>query len=171
MVKVCLIVAVSSNQVIGVKNQLPWHLSEDLKYFKRVTLGKPVIMGRKTFESIGRALPKRSNIVVTSSKDWHAPGVEVCMSLNDGLAQAKKIAEGDGVNEVMIIGGEQIYRQALDWVERIYLTKVEVVLEGDAHFPELDPQSWDEHLVAEVAATKNNPAYRFLVLERLNAVK
>lgn len=167
MITVSLIVAVSNNNVIGVNNQLPWHLPEDLKYFKRVTMGKPIVMGRKTFESIGRPLPGRSNIVVTSSRGWHAEGVEVRHSVEDAVDLAVEIAGRNGLDEVMIIGGEQLYRQALDLVTRVYMTKVEVCLEGDAFFPELDTQNWGENVVDKVEATEGAPAYSFLVLERL----
>ena len=167
MVTVSLIVAVSNNGVIGVKNQLPWHLSEDLKYFKALTMGKPIVMGRKTFESIGRPLPGRSNIVITSDQHWHSPGVEVCHSIDAALELATKLAAGSEMDEVMVIGGEQIYRQSINLADRIYMTKVNVDMEGDAFFPELDAQGWDERVVRSVAPTEEMPGYSFRVLDKV----
>ena len=167
MVTVSLIVAVSNNGVIGVKNQLPWHLSEDLKYFKAVTMGKPIVMGRKTFESIGRPLPGRSNIVITSDRDWHSAGVEVCHSIETALELAKKRAAASGMDEVMVIGGEQIYRQSINSADRIYMTKVNVDIEGDAFFPEFDAPGWGERVVRSVASAGGMPAYSFRVLDKV----
>ncbi|MEH6544068.1 MAG: dihydrofolate reductase [Porticoccaceae bacterium] len=168
MVTVSLIVAVSNNGVIGVKNQLPWHLPEDLKYFKAVTMGKPIVMGRKTFESIGRPLPGRSNIVVTSSQNWHSPGLEVCHSLEAALELARRLAAASGMDEVMVIGGEQIYRQSINLADRIYMTKVNVDMEGDAFFPELDAQGWDERVVRSVEPEGEMPGYSFRILDKVS---
>ncbi len=118
MIRTALIVARADNGIIGVDNQLPWHLPSDLKYFKQVTMGKPVVMGRKTFESIGRPLPGRTNVVITRNSDWSAPGVRVVGSLADALKLAKAQADLDGVDEVMVIGGATVYREAFDQVDR-----------------------------------------------------
>ncbi len=134
---ISLIAAMDRNRAIGKGNALPWHLPDDLKHFKHITLGKPVVMGRKTFESLGcRPLPGRRNIVV-SRNGFAAEGAEVFASLEEALAAAQAEAE-----EVMVIGGAQIYQQALPRADRVYLTRVETEVEGaDAWFPELD-DSW-----------------------------
>lgn len=143
--KLALIVAAAKNGVIGRSNQLPWHLPQDLKYFKAVTLGKPVIMGRKTYESIGKPLPGRTNIVVTRSKLWSTVDeVIVTNSFEQALAEAQRLVTGELVSsdEVMVIGGAEIYRSALPFVDRIYLTRVAVEPEGDAFFDVLDERDW-----------------------------
>ena len=167
MATVSLIVAVANNGVIGVANELPWRLPEDLKYFKSVTMGKPIMMGRKTFESIGRPLPGRSNIVITSDRQWSFPGVEVRFSIEAGLDLAKQCAVAEGVDEVMVIGGEQIYRQLIDLADRIYMTRVDTDPEGDAVFPALNMANWNESLVRRVAPDHDMPGYQFLVLDRV----
>lgn len=143
--KLAIIVAAAKNGVIGRNNQLPWHLPQDLKYFKAVTLGKPVIMGRKTYESIGMPLPGRTNIVVTRSKEWSAvDGVVVTNSFEQALSEAQKlVAQGLlASDEAMVIGGAEIYRSALQFVDRIYLTRVAVEPEGDAFFDALNELDW-----------------------------
>lgn len=166
--KLAIIVAVAaSKDVIGNNNQLPWHLPEDLKYFKAVTLGKPVIMGRKTYESIGRPLPGRTNIVVTRSNDWSAEGVVVVKSLEQALEQARKVIAAGTTpdDEAMIIGGAEIYRSALPLVDKVYLTRVEVEIDGDAFFPELPSADWQQ--VSKVQGNSDAAiAHQFLVYER-----
>jgi dihydrofolate reductase len=142
--KLSLIVAVSRNNVIGINNQLPWHLPEDLRYFKSVTMGKPIVMGRKTYDSIGRALPGRTNIVITRDEAWSAPGVEVAQTLERALKLAEQACEAAGASEVMVIGGEQIYRMTIDFADRLYLTQVEAEVEGDAFFPEISSEAWHQ---------------------------
>ncbi len=149
------------NRLIGNKNQLPWHLPADLAHFKRVTMGKPVIMGRKTFESIGRPLPGRTNIVLTRSADFQAEGVMIARSLGQALEYAA--AE----DEVMIIGGSSIYELALPQADRLYLTHVENAYEGDAWFPDVDPGQWRVIASEEHAADQKNPCiYSFVTYER-----
>ena len=133
-----LIAARARNGVIGLDNLMPWHLPEDLAYFKRVTLGKPVVMGRKTFESIGRPLPGRLNIVVTRNPDWQAAGVQVAHSLDAALALAAAAAP----EEIMLIGGAELYRQALPQADVLYLTEIDAEFAGDAFFPEVDLARW-----------------------------
>ena len=163
--KVSLIVAVSRNGVIGLNNQLPWHLPGDLKYFKSVTMGKPLIMGRKTFDSIGRPLPGRTNIVVTRDSQWHAEGVQVAQTLVQAMTLARLACAAAQVEEIMVIGGEQIYRLTLPVADRLYLTQVEAEVEGDAFFPIYDPEEW--HQVSEQLPEKiDTHSYRYLVLER-----
>ena len=161
-----LIVAVADNGVIGSNNQLPWRISADLKYFKQVTLGKPIIMGRLTYESIGKPLPGRSNIVMTRDTAWQADGVERASDLSEALAIAKKIADDSGLEEVMIIGGATIYREALPQTDRLYLTRVHTEVDGDAFFPELDLSEWLETLVAEIESEGQAPACTFVRLDR-----
>jgi dihydrofolate reductase len=164
--KIALIVAASQNHVIGLDNQLPWHLPEDLQYFKAVTMGKPILMGRKTYDSIGRPLPGRVNIVLTRDTNWTAQGVEVVNNLDAAIAASEKACKAADVDELMIIGGEQIYRKFLPVANKLYLTKVEAEIEGDAYFPVIDSNQWRQ--VAEKIPEKvGNYSYRFVVLERI----
>ncbi|MEG1607098.1 MAG: dihydrofolate reductase [Mucinivorans sp.] len=131
-----IIVAVGQGGVIGYQNRLLWHISEDLKHFKSLTMGHPIIMGRKTFESLGRALPARPNIVVSHQSDMKLPGVEVVGSIE----QALELCQDQ--EQIFIIGGGEIYRQTLPMADKIYMTKVEQNHEGDTFFPELSPEQW-----------------------------
>ena len=165
--KISLIVAMAKNRVIGRNNKLPWHLSEDLKYFKRVTMGKPVIMGRKTFESIGRPLPGRANIVITRNKQYSAEGIKVVHTLEEAKALCESIEVVDGTEEAMIIGGAEIYKQAIETADRLYLTEVHADVEGDAYFVEFDRQQWQEVGREDFCAAGPNPYdYSFLVLDK-----
>ena len=138
-----MIVAMARNRAIGRENALPWRISGDLQFFKRTTLGKPVVMGRKTYESIGRPLPGRQNIVITRNPDWRAEGVTTVTSLESALEVATATAARDGVDEVMVIGGAEIYRQAMPQAARLYVTEVDAEVAGDAFFPELN-ETWRE---------------------------
>lgn len=165
---VALIVAAASNGVIGKDNQMPWHISEDLKYFKAVTLGKPVIMGRKTFESIGKPLPGRSNIVVTRQPDWQAEGVIRCSSLDEALIQGETVAAENNVDEVMIIGGAQLYHASLDRADRLYLTEIHKNVTGDAYFPSVEKSQWCEVSRKEGELSPvGNLSYSFVVYNRV----
>jgi dihydrofolate reductase len=167
MVDLAIIVAAAENGVIGRNNALPWHLSEDLKYFKRVTLGKPIVMGRKTFESIGRPLPGRTNIVITRNSDYVADGVRVVQSLDQALALAEDIALIDGVDEAVVIGGAEIYSNAMPMAARLYFTEVHASVEGDAVLPQIDWARWREISRQRYAAAEPNPYdYSFVVFER-----
>ncbi|MDG9670722.1 dihydrofolate reductase [Hahella sp. CR1] len=158
-----IVVARAENGAIGVENTLPWRLSNDLQYFKRVTMGKPIIMGRKTFDSIGRPLPGRTNIVVTRNKDWRHDGVSVAHSLEEAVS----LAEREPVEEVMLIGGAELYRQGLAAAQRVYLTEVKTSVQGDAFFPELDPADWREtSRESHPADEKNQYPHDFVVFER-----
>ena len=130
------IVAMSENRVIGRNNQLPWHLPADLKHFKAITTGHPILMGRKTYESIGKPLPNRTNFVITRDASFQAPGCIVVTSLEAALQQAAELQ----AKELFIIGGAQIYQQAMPIIQRLYLTIVHQQFEGDAFFPEFDAQ-------------------------------
>ena len=163
--KISLIVAVSRNGAIGLNNQLPWYLPDDLKYFKSVTMGKPLIMGRKTFDSIGRPLPGRANIVLTRDPQWTSDGVEVVQSVEQALVAGEIACEAADVDEIMVIGGEQIYRMTIDLADRIYLTQVDADVEGDAFFPDIDLNNWSQTRVKLPEIIDKHP-YRFLVLDR-----
>lgn len=142
-VPIAMIAAVGENGVIGAEGQIPWRLPTDFAHFKRTTLGKPVVMGRKTFESIGKPLPGRTNIVVTRSRDYAPEGTLVVHSLDEAIAMAQTIAARDGASEVMIGGGGEIYREAMPLAERLYVTHVAAAPQGDARFPPIDPKEWE----------------------------
>ncbi len=162
-----LMVAMARNRVIGRNNKLPWYLPEDLRYFKQVTLGKPIIMGRKTHESIGRPLPGRLNLVITRDAQWHSDGVSVVHSLEQALEQAQHQALIDGCEEVVIIGGSQIYTEALPVVDRLYITEVHAEVEGDTLFPVVDWHQWAESAREDHSASENNPYdYSLVVYDR-----
>lgn len=159
--RITFVVAMSENRVIGVDNTLPWKLPADLRHFKHTTMGKPVLMGRKTFQSIGRALPGRRNIVVSRDPGFEAAGCETVASIDEAMGRV------GGEPEVMVIGGASFYAQLLPRAERIHLTLVHAVIEGDAFFPELDPSQWREVSREEHAADERNRyAYSFLLYER-----
>ncbi len=165
--KLSLIVALAKNRVIGVNNALPWYLPNDLKYFKAVTMGKPIIMGRKTYESIGRPLPGRTNIIISRDPAYGAPGCNSVPSLEAAIALAESIALIDGQDEAVVIGGEQIYRLALPLADLLYLTRVATEVEGDAYFPEIDERAWRQVAREDHSARPPNPYdYSFVVLER-----
>jgi len=160
--RISLVVAMTRNRVIGRNGGMPWHLPDELRHFKAVTLDHPIVMGRNTHESIGRALPGRPNIVVTRNPDYTAEGCRVAHSLDEALLDC---AEWD---EVMIIGGGQLYREALPHADRIHLTLIETELEGDTFFPELEPAEWNEtELARHPADDRHDYAYRCLRLDRI----
>jgi dihydrofolate reductase len=159
--KLALVVAMDKNRVIGIDGGLPWHLSSDLKYFRDITMGKPIIMGRKTHESIGRPLPGRRNIVVTRNPDFEAPGCDVVTSLGAALELV------EDVEEVMMVGGASLYLDTLPVADHIYMTEVHAEVEGDTWFPEIDPEQWLEISRTEFSADdKNEHDYSFVVYER-----
>ena len=159
-----IIVAVSDNHVIGSGNQLPWHLPADLQYFKTLTTGHPIIMGRKTYESIGRPLPRRANIVITRDSEFTAEGVFVVHSLDEAIECAQQVAP----EQAFIIGGDSIYQQAIASAQRVYLTRVHAVIpNGDAFFPVLDQQQWTLISARSAPADEKNPhACTFEVYEK-----
>lgn len=158
--KISLIVAMARNRAIGLAGGMPWHLSADLKRFRRITLGKPIIMGRKTHESIGRPLPGRRNIVLTSDRGYAAPGCTVVHDLDSALAAA------DG-EETMIIGGAALYADCLPKADRLYLTLIHQDFAGDTFFPEFDRDDWCEVERTDVDDdAESGLRYSFLVLER-----
>lgn len=165
--KLAMIVAAAQNWVIGRNDQLPWYLPEDLKYFKQVTMAKPIIMGRKTYESIGRPLPGRTNIVITRDASWSAEGVKVCHSLDAAIGIAEAQASLDGADEVMVIGGAEIYRLCLPQADRLYFTEVHAEVDGDAFFPEFDRADYIQVGRQDYFADGPNPYdYSFVVYDR-----
>jgi dihydrofolate reductase len=157
--RVSLIVAMARNRVIGRNNALPWRLSEDLKRFKAITMGHPIIMGRKTYESIGRPLPGRANVVVTRSEQFEAPGCTVVRSPQAALDACA------GADEAFVIGGADIYRAFLDQADRLLVTEIGADFEGDAYFPEFDEARWRETARESIAGA--GFPFAFISLERL----
>lgn len=164
--RLAMIAALGRNRVIGRDNQLPWHLPEDLKYFRARTWGKPILMGRKTFDSLGRPLPGRTNIVLTRQTDLNLPGAVVVTTVEEALLRAYAQAELDGADEVMIIGGENLYTQLLPQAERLYLTQVELEPLGDAWFPEWDSRQWQLQEADNKPAGADYPAHSYQVWDR-----
>ena len=157
-----IIVAKSRNNVIGSEGNLPWHIPEDLKKFKSITMGKPMIMGRSTFESIGKALPGRKNIVMTRDKEYQADGISVAHNLEEALILCEQ------ASEIMIIGGGEIYKLFFGMVNRLYLTNVEKYIDGDVFFPEIDLSKWKMIRKEEFPMnTERNIGFNLEVLERI----
>ena len=166
MMVALIVAAADGNNVIGEARQLPWgRLPADLRHFKQLTLGHPVVMGRKTFDSIGRALPGRPNLVVTRQAGWAAEGAEAQPSLLDALARARELAGPEGL--VCVIGGGEIYREALPAADVVHLTEVHGTFEGDTFFPVLSPAAWREETRERHEADAQNPhAYSFVTLRK-----
>ena len=161
---ISLVVAAAENNAIGKEGQMPWHLPNDMKHFKNITWGMPVIMGRKTYETIGKPLKGRKNIVITRQKGMNREGIIVVNSFEDALF----VAKATDAKEAMVIGGGEIYRTAFDKTKRIYMTRIKAVVEGDTFFPVIDPKTW--HLVSKVdhpADDKNPFEYSFQVWEKI----
>ncbi len=159
-----IIVAKANNNAIGKKGLLPWHLPKDLQHFRRITMGHHVIMGRKTFESIGKPLPMRTNLVLTRRQHYQATG---CIVVHD-LAAALNRAEQAGETEVFIAGGETIYRDALEWADKIYLTEVKATLEGDAFLTKFNLNDWIEvKRTSHAADVQHSYPYDFVELIRV----
>ena len=159
--RLSIIVAMAENGVIGRDGTLPWHISDDLKRFKRITMGCPIIMGRKTYDSIGRPLPGRRSVVITRQEDWQADGVTAVGSVDEALAECQD------VDEAFVIGGAEIYRLALDKADRLYLTRVEAEVDGDVRLPEIAWNDWQ--LVEQESGEpddKNPYPYKFETYDR-----
>ena len=164
---IALVVAVGENGVIGHGGDLPWRLSSDLKMFRSLTMGKPLIMGRKTFQSIGRPLDGRDNIVVTRDESFGLPGVDVVASFDAAVEAGRRFAKRRGVSEIMVIGGAEIYRQALPEAGRVYWTIVHACPEGDVRLEPLDPEMWTETARrGPVQGERDQYACSFVVYER-----
>ena len=159
--KISIIVAVAANGVIGAHNTLPWRLPEDLKYFRARTMGHPIIMGRKTWDSLGRALPGRRNLVVSRNAQLQATGAEVFTSLDAALAACAD-------EEVFVIGGAQLYREAMPHADRLYITEIAQAFEGDAHFPSPEAQQWLE-TSRERHTSESGLDYAFVIYDRKHA--
>ncbi|MEO4054712.1 dihydrofolate reductase [Solibacillus sp. CAU 1738] len=155
---ISLIVAHDINRVIGYENAMPWHLPGELKYFKEMTMGKPIIMGRNTFESIGKALPGRRNIVITRNKEYAAEGIEVVNSLEEALNLVKD------VEEVMIIGGQQIFSQAMDIADRLYITIINHEFKGDTYFPQYE--GWQLVSESEPVIAPDGYTFTYCIYEK-----
>lgn len=156
---ISLIVACAHDNVIGYEGDMPWHLPADLKYFKKITMGKPIIMGSNTYRSIGRPLPGRKNIVISRNPDFEAPGCDIARSLGEAVSLA------GNVEEIMVIGGAKIYALALPLAHRVYLTEIDLKCPGDTYFPALD-DSWHERGREHFSADDKQPAHDFVLLER-----
>lgn len=166
--KIALVVAVAENGVIGREGGLPWKLSSDLKRFKADTMGKPIVMGRKTHDSIGRALPGRLNIVVTRNPAWRADGVETVRSLDDALTLARIRGRCvTGADEICVIGGGEIFAEAMPRADRLYVTHVLAPVEGDTFLPPIDPSQWETVRSERFpAGEKDSHATRYTIYER-----
>lgn len=165
--EVTLVVAVADNGVIGRGNALPWDLPDDLKHFKQTTMGRPIIMGRKTFESIGRPLPGRLNIILTRSTDWQAVGVSTAATIGDAIDLAEQQALIDGADSVMIIGGAEVYRQALPFCTRAVVTRVHGQVDGDAFFDLSSFDHWIERKCSDFeGGTQNSHNFSVVELEK-----
>lgn len=160
------IVAVSNNHGIGVSNDLPWNIPEDLKFFKDKTLNSVMIMGRKTYDSIGRPLPKRTTIVVsrTATEKDFASGVYVCKSIDEAVELAKKLAKEKALKEIFIVGGGEIYKQSLNLVDKVYLTKIDTEVKADAYYPEINKENFK--IVSERPSKDDKYSYTFYEYER-----
>ena len=158
MMKIVIVAAIGDNSIIGHDGKLPWRLSSDLKHFKKVTLNRPVIMGRKTHESIGRLLPERTNIVLTRDLSLIAPGAVLATSLDAALSYARADAAKRGVGEIMVIGGGDIFAATMPMADRLEITHVHVSPEGDVLFPPIDPEVWQAVSREEHFAGANDDA-------------
>ena len=160
--RISLIAALALNRVIGIENRLPWRLPEDLAHFKALTLGHPILMGRKTFESLGRPLPGRRNIVITRNLDYQSPGCEVAFSIADAIALCTD------AEEVFFIGGAELYGQVLSLIDRLYLTEVQMEAQGDAWFPEFDRTAFAETSRVHSLGEKGDPLlFDFVIYDRV----
>jgi dihydrofolate reductase len=170
MVRIAMIAGVAENGVIGSEQTIPWRVPSDMAFFKQTTMGKPIIMGRKQFETVGRPLPGRSNIVVTRQKDYAAEGVLVVHDLDAAIETASRIARADGVDEIMIIGGGELYAQLIARADRLYISHIELAPAGDVRFPAIVPEQWVVVDVPEVMPSPRDEAsYRVKVYERRTA--
>lgn len=153
-----MIVATADNNIIGKDNDMPWHLPADLAYFKQVTLGKPIIMGRKTYESIGRPLPGRRNIVISRDESYQAAGIDTVTSVEQALALVDGSCGDEAVAEIMVIGGGAIYQHCLPKADRLYVTHIDAAIDGDTQFPHYDDGSWQK-ISSELRESDEKNAY------------
>ena len=170
MTLLSMIVATADNNIIGKDNDMPWHLPADLAYFKKVTLGKPIIMGRKTYESIGRPLPGRRNIVISRDENYFAAGVDAVTSVEQALALVDGSDGNETVEEIMVIGGGAIYKHCLPNADRLYVTHIKATIDGDTQFPNYDDGCW-EKTGSELRSSDDKNAYDldFCVYQRIKS--
>lgn len=166
MSRFALIVAMDRKRVIGRDNSLPWHIPEDLRHFRELTMGKPLVMGRRTWESIGRPLPGRPSLVISRDPAFAADGAEVFRSLEAALQRAESLAARSGADEIMVIGGAQIYAEALPRVARLYITEVHAEVPGDTWFPEFAGPQWREASREEYLPAEGRPGFAFVQYDR-----
>ena len=166
-IAISIVVGIANNNVIGMSGGMPWHLSSDLKRFKQITLGNPIIMGRKTYESIGRPLPGRLNIVITRNEGYGTEGIEIVGDLDVAIVRAQEWAAENSSREICIIGGGEIYRQALPQCDRLHVTHIDASPDGDTLFPEIDEKIWSKtHQKRHSFGEKDTAATRYVVYER-----
>lgn len=169
-IRISMIAGVAENGVIGSEQTIPWRIPSDMAFFKRTTMGKPVIMGRKQYETVRRPLPGRTNIVLTRQTVYSADGIEVFTDLDAALAHAQQIAARDGVDEIMIIGGGDLYAQLMDRADRLYISHIDLVPAGEVYFPAIHPADWAVIDLPEVEPNpKDEASYRVKVYERRKA--
>ncbi|MCY4177271.1 MAG: dihydrofolate reductase [Endozoicomonadaceae bacterium] len=165
--KIALIAAVADNNGIGLDNKIPWYLPEDLRYFKSVTMGKPLIMGRKTFDSLKKPLPGRTNIVVTTKRLEHE-GIVVAGNIDEAIDIARQVALTNGAEEIMVIGGAHIYRQTLHLADKLYLTQIHKSVTADTFFPDINIQKWHETFCEQHTSQRDETLkYTFKILEHI----
>lgn len=166
-VRIAMIAGVAENGVIGSDQTIPWRVPSDMAFFKKTTMGKPIVMGRKQFETVGKPLPGRTNIVITRQRGYQPEGVLVFHDVDTALAEAGKIAEADGVDEIMIIGGGELYAQLMARADRLYITHIDLSPSGDVRFPAIAPEQWTVVDLPEVSPSPRDEAtYRVKVYER-----
>lgn len=162
-----MIAGVAENGVIGSDQAIPWRVPSDMAFFKQTTMGKPIVMGRKQYETVGKPLPGRSNIVITRRQGYQAEGVLVFHDIDAALEKAREIAQADGVDEIMIIGGGELYAQLMDRADRLYITHIDLSPAGDVLFPAIEPEQWAVVDLPEVTPSPRDEAsYRVKVYER-----
>lgn len=170
MIRIALVVAVAENGVIGNAGALPWRISDDLKWFRKTTMGKPVVMGRKTYESIGEPLSGRDNIVVTRDERFSRGGVIAARSIVEAVAKARECAAARGADEICVIGGGELYAQMIAAADRIYFTRVKAEVEGDGRFPPIVASDWSETVMGNcLKSERNQYACEFVMLDRVVA--
>jgi dihydrofolate reductase len=166
-VRIAMIAGVAENGVIGSDQTIPWRVPSDMAFFKRMTMGKPIVMGRKQFETVGKPLPGRTNIVITRQRGYQPEGVLVFHDVETALEQARRIAQADGVDEIMIIGGGELYAQLMERADRLYITHIDLHPAGDVRFPAIAPEQWAVIDLPEVTPSPRDEAsYRVKVYER-----
>ena len=167
--RISIIAAVAQNGTIGLNGGMPWHISADLRYFKEITIGAPIIMGRKTYDSIGRALPGRANIVITRNPEYSLIDALVVNDLDSGVRRALALAEINGDPEIFVIGGSEIYLHTIEKADRLYLTEIDADYLGDAFFPDLEDEIWEEtSRTSHLPESNGAPKFSFVIYDRVS---